>query len=189
MLSMAAAVAALALHAIPGTALKVGVPTGWRVVDSTVAASIARKEATQFPQLAGLLGEVARKQSPLRFVMYDPHRTAGFVTNANVVVDKSPRSTLDQVVNLELTGLAQALDPTNFSQHTTRIAGRRAVSVSFRAALDDPSTGKKTTVYDRQVYFLDGKHVYVVTLTTLPRELHTQGAVIDAIVRSLTFGQ
>jgi hypothetical protein len=187
MLSLAAAAAALSLYTVPGTTLRVHVPTGWRTVDHTGALAIEHGKAKTYPQLQGVVAELAKKASPLRVVMYDPHPKNGFVTNANIVVDKAPASTLAHVVTIELTGLAQALDPYDFKQLETTVAGRPAAVVSFKTTVDPPG-GKKYAVYDVQAYFLDGKKLYVVTMTTLPAQLKKQTAALDGIVASLRLG-
>jgi hypothetical protein len=186
--AFAAVAAALALYTVPGTTLRVSVPPGWRVVDRAAAQSIMRSKAKTFPQLAGSIEETAKAKSPLRLLMYDPHASKGFVTNASIVVDKSPTSSLSRDVDIELTGLAQALDPFDFRQVATTVAGRPAIAVSFKTVVDPPG-GTKYTVYDIQTYFLDGKKLIVVTESTLPRQLKKQTAALDRIVGSLTFGQ
>jgi hypothetical protein len=184
---MAVVAAALALHSVPGTTLHVGVPPGWRVADRAAPAAVVRAEEKQAGQIAGYIDEAASGKSPLRFVMYDPHRVSGFVTNANVVVQKSPSTSLSKVVTLELTGLMPALDPFDWKQRSARIDGRRAVEVSFKTTVDGPSS--KRTELDRQIYFLDKGRFYIVTLTTLPSEAGARNATFDAIVGSLSFAQ
>ena len=171
---------------VPGTHLRMGVPVGWKSLDRAEALVLVQRIASLNPQIASLVQTIANNGSLIKLVTYYPQLAGGFATNANVVAQSSPGSTVSSVLALELPLVRQVLHPIGLKKKSIRVAGRPAEEISFNARFNEPSG--TALVNEMQIYVIDKGMLYVLTLTTLPAQRATYGATFAAIVDSLSFG-
>ncbi len=183
----AAAPAAPAQRIVPGTPLRISLPSGWEVVDHATALKLIHAVGTLNPQLASFVSLLVQKGSLLKLVAVDVHSRGGFATNANVVAERAPLSALDGNVALELATVRQVAHPIGLKQSTTTVAGTKAISVTYEARFNEPSG--PTLVAQHQLYFQSGSTLYVLTLTTLPSQRAHYARAFAGILSSLTFTQ
>jgi len=163
-----------------------GVPAGWKSIDRAEALVLVQRVASLNPQIGTLVQTMAGNGSLIKLVTYDPHLIAGFATNANIVAQPSPGSSISSVVTLELPLLRQVLHPIGLKRTAIRVAGRPANEISFNARFNGPSGA--ALVDETQIYMIDKGMLYVLTLTTLPAQRTAYAATFAAIVKSLSFG-
>ena len=183
----AAAGPRVVVRAVPGTNLRLGVPGSWKSIDRAQALVLAQRVASINPQIAALVQAVAANGSIIKLVTYDPHTHGGFATNANVVAQPSPSSSLSAVIARELPFVRQVLHPTVLTKKAIRVAGRAAEEVAFTARINEPSG--PTEVAEIQIYVIDRGTLDVVTLTTTPTLQATYAATFAAIIQSISFSQ
>jgi hypothetical protein len=170
---------------VPETHLRIGVPSGWKMIDRAEAVVLVQRIATLSPQIASLVETVATHGTLIKLVTYDPRLASGFATNANVVAQPSPASSLSAAVALELPLVRRVLHPVGLTKKAIRVAGRPAYEISFNALFNGPSGGN--VVAETQIYVVDGGTLYVLTLTTLPGLRASYAGTFAAIVQSLSF--
>lgn len=181
-----AAAPRVVVRPVPGTQMRMGVPSGWKSIDRADALVLAQRVATLNPQIATLVQALAGHGSLIKLVTYDPHTAGGFATNANVVAQPSPSSSLASAVSQELPLVRQVLHPSGLTQKAIRVAGRPADAISYTAVFNAPSG--RTSVAQTQIYVIDRGVLYVVTLTTSSGLRAAYSSTFAAIVSSLSFG-
>lgn len=166
--------------------MRMGVPAAWQSIDHAEALALVKRLASLNPQIAALVQGISSNGSLIKLVMYDPHLSGGFATNANVVAQPSPGSSISSVVTLELPLVRQILHPIGLKKKAIHAAGRSAEQISFEARFNEPSGSM--LLAETQIYLIDKNMLYVLTLTTSPAQMAAYAPTFAAIVKSLSFG-
>jgi hypothetical protein len=192
--ALATALVATALAAgsqtlrVPSAGLSFSVPDSWRTVDARVAAGQAgRKLRDENPQLASLLDTIARPNSPVKLLAFDPKPIERFSRNVNVVVTEVPASvTFDdyrQATASELAGLPGLIGKPALT--VAKLPAGRALRTRLRAGV--VVDGKTNVAEINQVAFLRGTRSIVVTFTTTASNAAAFRPLVNRGARSIRF--
>ena len=143
------------------------VPDTWRPTTSTQMKLTSFKVlARENPVFRPYAEAATRKNSPFKFVAYDPAMRKRFATNLNVVVSAARGKATPAVVRRNAVSEAKARAASKVVATDVRLPAGEAVRLEYRSRF--PGAGKPKVVSTLQYALLVGKNVYVLTYSTLP---------------------
>jgi hypothetical protein len=175
-------------HAVPGYGISVGLPSSWRALDyrSAVGNPDLEKIANENPELAGVLGQLSRRSSAIKFFAFDPAASRGFATNLNIVVVGLSRrislATYRAALVSEIRGIASVR---NIRSSLVRLPAGTAVRLSYN--LSFRQSGRTITTSTLQYAFLRNSSSVVFTYTTVPSLDKLYAPTFAASARSIRF--
>jgi hypothetical protein len=150
----------LVLRVVADGGFSIGIPAGWRSLDSRQAMNGGRFD-TSSPSLRTALRTLRLPHSPIKLIATGPVNN-GFLTNLNVILSRIPAQipfeewSKTEVLQLQRLGKVKAL-----THEQTSLAVGPALHLTYHA------TAGKHTAFVHQYFVKNRDFLYVLTYTTL----------------------
>jgi len=152
----------LKVETVESAGFSVGVPKGWKAIDSDTASSAAAEAAGKNPALQQVFDAMKQTGTRIRLAAGDPKTTDDFATNMNVVLEPvGSGMTLDQYVDANVSAVSSVLGAKPKVEKVDLPAGE-AGKFSYEV-----TQGALTLKYLQYAFVHDGNG-YVLTFTTVP---------------------
>jgi len=152
----------LKVETVESAGFSIGVPKGWKAIDSDTASAAAEKAAAKNPALAQVFAAMKQTGTRIRLAAGDPKATQGFATNMNVVLEPiDSKMTLDAYTTANTAAVSSVLGAKPKVEKVDLPAGE-AAKFSYSV------TQGTTTIKYLQYAFVSDGNGYVLTYTTVP---------------------
>jgi hypothetical protein len=152
----------LKVYPVESAGFSIGVPKGWKAIDSDTVSAAAEEATKDNPQLKQVFDAMRQTGTRIRLAAGDPKPIDDFSTNMNVVVEPvDSKVTLDAYRDANVNAVKSVLGATPEIENVDLPAGE-AAKFSYTT-----SQGGKTIKYLQYALVNDGNG-YVLTFTTTP---------------------
>jgi hypothetical protein len=152
----------LKVETVESAGFSIGVPKGWKAIDSDTASSAAEKAAAKNPALQQVFNAMKQTGTRIRLAAGDPKTTEGFATNMNVVLEPvDSKMDLDTYVEANTNAVSSVLGAKPEVEKVDLPAGE-AAKFTYEV------TQGTTTIKYLQYAFVSDGNGYVITYTTVP---------------------
>jgi hypothetical protein len=157
----------LTRYEISSGRFSIGVPETWHATTSTQMQKASFKRfADQNPAFAAYAGAVAKKNSPFKFLAYDPVVRNRFASNLNVVVTPVRERVTPEKYKRSALAEAKSIADSRLDSSEVDLPAGKALRIEYRARF--LLNGRKKTIATTQYALLLDSKSYVLTYTTLP---------------------
>jgi hypothetical protein len=158
------------VRSVEKPAFSVALPNGWRSFGDrshTDASEVAGKNE----RLRTELETLARSDSPIKLVAFDPGAGRHFYTNMNVLQTQVPsKVTFDDMAKVEVTQISRAAGIKHIRQMETKVPAGRALHLTYRP---------HANAVVQQYFVRHGDLLYVLTYTTRPADAAHFAPIFD----------
>jgi hypothetical protein len=167
--------------------ISIDVPSTWttatadEVFDATGTESVEDED----PEVAEILRMLAQPNSPMKFFAFDPDATAGFATNANVILEDVPGGfTREEYFEASLGQIRRLVDPEGLEEERVQLPAGEALHLTYEQTT--PGTARTNTTI-QYVLFEEGTG-YVLTYSVLPDRVDEYSATFERSAQSFQIG-
>ena len=167
------------VRTVESPSLSVALPADWQSFGDRAHTS-AKEVAGKNDRLRQELETLARSNSPIKLVGFDPASGPRFSTNMNVLQTKVPSSlSFDEMARTEARQIKLAAGVADIRKEVTRVPAGRTLHLTYRP--------KATTVL-QQYFVRHGDLLYVLTYTTRPANAARYARIFDMSAHTFQAG-
>jgi hypothetical protein len=157
----------------------VALPDGWRSFGDRSRTS-AKEIAGNNERLRLELETLAKSESPIKLVAFDPGAGRHFYTNMNVLQTQVPsKLSFDDMAKTETTQISRASGVKDIRQEETKVPGGRTLHLSYRP---------RANAVVQQYFVRHGDLLYVLTYTTRSRDAARYQDLFDRSAHTFQVG-
>jgi hypothetical protein len=157
----------------------VALPDGWRSFGDRSHTS-AKEIAGNNERLRLELETLAKSESPIKLVAFDPGAGRHFYTNMNVLQTQVPsKLSFDDMAKTETTQISRASGVKDIRQEETKVPGGRTLHLSYRP---------RANAVVQQYFVRHGDLLYVLTYTTRSRDAARYEDLFDRSAHTFQVG-
>jgi hypothetical protein len=158
------------LRTVEKPAFSIALPANWKSFGDR-AHTNARQVAGGNRRLRFELETLAKSDSPIRLVAFDPGAGKQFFTNMNVLQTEVPsKLSFDDMARTERTQISRASGVQKIEQEETEVPGGRTLHLTYRP---------RTTAVVQQYFVRHDDLLYVLTFTTRAADAARYAGVFD----------
>jgi hypothetical protein len=158
------------LRTVEKPTISVALPAGWRSFGDR-AHTNAKRVAGRDDRLRAELEALARSDSPVKLVGFDPASAGRFSTNMNVLQTQVPSTlSFDDMARTEARQIKAAAGVNSIRQQLTKVPAGRALHLTYT-----PRAG----VFVQQYFVRRGDLLYVLTYTTRSADATRNAQLFD----------
>lgn len=167
------------IRTVERPSFSIALPAAWRSFGDrshTDASEVAGKNQ----RLRTELETLARSDSPIKLVAFEPGAGRHFYTNMNALQTQVPsKLTFDDMAKTEVTQISRASGVENIRQSKTSVPAGRALHLTYRP---------RANAVVQQYFVRHGDLLYVLTYTTRPADAARYAPIFDNSARTFQVG-
>jgi hypothetical protein len=167
--------------------ISIDVPSTWKTATADEVFDQAGTESLEDedPEVAEILRMLAQPNSPMKFFAFDPNATAGFATNANVILEDVPGGfTREEYFEASLAQIRRLVDPEGMEEERVQLPAGEALHLTYEQTT--PGTARTNTTI-QYVLFEEGTG-YVLTYSVLPDRADEYSTTFERSAQSFRIG-